>query len=96
MYFERGQTGVHRRQVGIKLTSGNGPTQIERCNLNGNQQYALEVHTTKAVNAPNNWWGTSDTQQIDQVIYDGAEDLDGVFVSYQPVLEAPAPSAGLP
>jgi hypothetical protein len=82
--------------IGIKLR-GNKLTgaKIQQCNLAGNQQWTVEDHTTHVVDATNNWWGTTDTQQIDQAIYDGSEDVNADYVNYLPVLSAANPNAGL-
>jgi hypothetical protein len=79
--------------VGIKLGGGAGVT-VQHCNLTGNQQWAIEDHASQVVDATNNWWGTTNTQLIDQAIYDGSEDVNVDFVSYSPVLSAANPTAG--
>ena len=81
-------------RVGIKLSGNGSSPTIAQCNLAGNTQFAVEDHMTHAVTAANNWWGTTNTQQIDQAIFDGTEELDADFVNYAPPLSAANPNAG--
>ena len=48
---------------------------------------------TRDVKIPHNWWGTTDTNKIDEMITDGNDDPKYGKVSYLPVLTAPVTAA---
>ncbi len=39
---------------------------------------------------PNNWWGTTDLDAIEETIHDGRDDSQYGIVSFEPILDAPA------
>jgi hypothetical protein len=72
------------------------PTIIE----NNLQNNTLNIQLTtdysghsKDVDASNNWWGTTDTQAINQTIYDFKDDFTLGVVTFVPFLTAPNPEA---
>ncbi|MCW4025548.1 MAG: hypothetical protein NWF01_11025 [Candidatus Bathyarchaeota archaeon] len=75
--------------------TGGGST-LQYNNIYNNTQYNLDLgsnNTWKGIgrstfDTPNNWWGTTDTNTIDQSIYDYYEDFDLAKVNYTPILTA--------
>ena len=62
-------------------------------NLEGNLgQYDFE-NTTAAIDARNNWWGTTNTALIQQRIFDGNDDHNFGIVLFDPMLTAPNATA---
>ncbi len=57
-------------------------------NLGGNSKYDFQNQQPTTVNAAYNWWGTTDTQAISQVIYDYYDDFSIGVVNYAPFLNA--------
>lgn len=58
-----------------------------------NNPYHIQNTTSQNVNATNNWWETSDTNLIDQHIYDFLDDFNLGTVIYAPILTKPEPDA---
>ncbi len=50
-----------------------------------------ETYPTGDINATYNWWGTTETQTIDQTIHDNKDDFNLGTVNYAPILTAPNP-----
>jgi hypothetical protein len=57
-------------------------------NIYGNSNYNIRINIPTNVNATYNWWGTTDTQAIDQSIYDYYDDFTLGKVIYTPFLTA--------
>lgn len=55
--------------------------------------YRVPLQNTQNVTATFNYWGTTDTAVIDELIYDYLDDFNPGQVFYQPVLTSPEPSA---
>ena len=69
---------------------------IDYNNIYGNTQYNIQMNAGVNVNAANNWWGTTDTQAINQTIYDHKNDSTLGTVQFVPFLldaSIAAPSA---
>ena len=62
-------------------------------NIGGNAKYDFQNQQPTTVNAPYNWWGTTDTQAISQTIYDYYDDFNVGAVTYYPFLTLPNPFA---
>ena len=62
-------------------------------NLGGNSKYDFQNQQPTTVNAVYNWWGTTDTQAISQVIYDYYDDFSIGVVNYAPFLKTSNPQA---
>ena len=57
-------------------------------NIYGNSNYNIRLNIPTDVNATYNWWGTADTQPIDQSIYDYYDDFNLGKVIHSPFLTA--------
>ena len=68
----------------------NAPTlNVRNNNLENNGKYSFYLYTGNNVDATSNWWGTNDTQTIENSIWDSTfEPYDGT-VSINPILTAP-------
>jgi parallel beta-helix repeat protein len=87
---------ITNNNVGISVSNSYMPTIIE----NNLQNNTLNIQLTtdysghsKDVDASNNWWGTTDTQAINQTIYDFKDDFTLGVVTFVPFLTAPNPEA---
>ncbi len=76
------QVGIHNPPSGI----------ISNNNIVGNTVSSIDA-TTANINAANNWWGTTDTQTINQTIYDSKVDSRLGTISFIPFLTEPSSSA---
>jgi hypothetical protein len=80
---------ITNNQVGIH----NPPSgTITNNNLVGNTLNSIDA-TTANVNAQNNWWGTTDTQTINQTIYDSKVDRTLGTITFVPFLIQPSLTA---
>jgi hypothetical protein len=49
-------------------------------------------HDSAAMKAPENYWGTTDTNKIEEMIYDKSDDITCAgYIEYQPILTSPDP-----
>jgi len=62
-------------------------------NIYGNINYNINLGIPDTINATYNWWGTTDTQAINQSIYDFKNDFNLGMVEFVPFLTAPNPAA---
>jgi hypothetical protein len=69
-----------------------GPT-IQNNNLMNNGLYNLVTSFSSDVNVSSNWWGTTDSQAIDNTIYDFKDDFTLGTIIFSPFLSAPSTSA---
>ena len=83
---------IRNNQKGIVV--GNAPTlTVRNNNLENNGNYSFYLYTGNNVDATSNWWGTNDTQIIENSIWDSTfEPYDGT-VSINPILTSPNPQA---
>jgi parallel beta-helix repeat protein len=83
---------IRNNQKGIVVS--NAPTlNVRNNNLENNGKYSFYLYTGNNVDATSNWWGTNDTQTIENSIWDSTfEPYDGT-VSINPILTAPNPEA---
>jgi parallel beta-helix repeat protein len=66
---------------------------VNNNNIENNGKYNFYLYTGKNIDASNNWWGTTDTQVIENSIYDNTfEPYDG-SVHINPILTAPNQAA---
>jgi hypothetical protein len=81
---------ITNNAVGVQLGSLS-PTIVEN-NIYGNQMNA-KLSGSRDANLINNWWGTTDTQAINQTIYDFKNDFNLGTVNFVPFLTVPNPQA---
>jgi hypothetical protein len=79
---------IRNNQRGIVVS--NMPTlTVKNNNLENNGNYSFYLYTGNNIDATNNWWGTTDIQTIESIIWDSTfEPYDGT-VSINPILTAP-------
>jgi len=58
-----------------------------------NNSYNAETFVSVQTSLPDNWWGTTNTQAINQSIYDFKDDFNLGTVNFVPFLTAPNPQA---
>jgi len=77
------------------VSKGYGTNTIHFSNIYGNTPYDISnlapYERNADVNATDNWWGTTNTAEIDQHIYDYYDDFNLRKVIYQPFLDSPVP-----
>jgi hypothetical protein len=64
-----------------------------RYNTITNNSVGIEMNIAENIDATNNWWGTTDTQAIEQSIHDFEDDFNLGKVTFVPFLTAPNPEA---
>ena len=80
--------------VGIALFSASSSTTINYNNIEDNgQSIVLEAGTTNDINAANNWWGTTNSQAINQSIHDFKNDFNLGTVNFNPFSASSNPEA---
>ena len=62
---------------------------IQNNNFQNNRDYNFYLGLAASVNATYNWWGTTDTQAINQTIYDNKNDFNLGTVTFVPFLSEP-------
>ncbi len=75
---------VYFNKVGILSQFGN--FIISNNNIFSNLEYNFKPISANEVNASNNWWGTTDTSEIDNFIFDYFDDFTLGKVNYFPFL----------
>ncbi len=76
--------------IGFQEGAGTVEPNIFNNNIYNNQQYNFELNGIGYnVSAINNWWGTTDTQAINQTIYDFKDNSNLGNVSFVPFLDSP-------
>ncbi len=83
---------IRNNQKGIVVS--NAPTlTVTNNNLENNGEYSFYLYTGNNIDATSNWWGTNNTQTIENSIWDSTfEPYDGT-VNINPILTAPNPQA---
>ena len=88
----RGNT-ISENNVGIELNNAHSVT-IEYNNIQNSTQNSIYLEETSSnIEASNNWWGTTDTQEISNSIFDFEEDFNLGKVNFVPFLTEPNPDA---
>lgn len=76
--------------VGIQIQSTPLSATITNNNILGSTQYSAAILCNTNVDLSNNWWGTTDTQAINQTIRDFKNDFNLGLVSFIPILNQPS------
>ena len=79
-------------KIGIQITDS-ASTTIRDCDIYNNTQNNIFLTDSSNVNARYNWWGTTDTQAINQTIHDFKNDFNLGVVNFTPILNSPSSSA---
>ncbi len=95
------QNTIAENRIGIHVKLYNlyagGELFINSNNIYSNMDYNFQVATASGIydeyNATYNWWGTTNTTIIDQLIYDFYDDFNLGKVNYAPILPEPNPEA---
>lgn len=74
---------------GTSATSGDGPVTISNCNFDYQTNFMLYNNSVYDVTATNNWWGTTDTDEIEEFIFDMYDDVNMGIVDYSDYLLLP-------
>ena len=72
--------------------SGSGPRTVFNNNFINSSRYAI-YNGDSSLLASNNYWGTTNTTLIDQMIYDMNDNVLYGLVTYTPILTAPVTTA---
>ena len=90
------QNTITKNAVGVSLEGSPAPTIVNN-NIEENSNYNIRMKAGAQVDisAANNWWGKTDTAEIDQKIYDSNDDFELGEVNYTPFLTE-ANSAAMP
>jgi len=81
--------------VGILIGPGGNPPQTLKNNNVYDNDVNISNHTALDVDARQNWWGTIDTEVIEEKIWDSNDDMGIGKVSYQPIAISRIADAGL-
>jgi parallel beta-helix repeat protein len=84
---------IANNSVGISTSSFLATIIHNNIQDNSNYNIYLESYATSDVNATYNWWGTNDTQAINQTIHDKKNDFNLGIVNFTPFLTALNPEA---
>jgi hypothetical protein len=84
---------ISNNDIGIVLNSASSGTKINYNNIQSNGLSIVLAQGTNNVDAANNWWGTTNTQVINQTIHDFKNDFNLGNVNFTPFLIASNPNA---
>jgi hypothetical protein len=87
------QNTIAKNTVGIEYYLEQLIATIKNNNIQDNTQYNFKLDISEDVSFPNNWWGTTSTDQISQKIYDQDFDFNIGKVNYNPILTSPVAAA---
>jgi hypothetical protein len=85
---------INKSAIGLSIDAKSSPTIIYN-NIQENTNYNIYSTSQSDLNVTYNWWGTTNTQEIDQKIYDSKYDFHLGTISFNPFLTAPNPEATL-
>jgi len=69
---------------GYGVSVKNSKVTLKKNNIYDNLKFAVNIEGREEVQAPDNWWGTTDEKEISSLIYDGYDE-DGLFkVNFKP------------
>jgi hypothetical protein len=87
------QNTIAKNGVGIQYSPEQLAVTVQNNNLQDNNNYNFKITGTDNISIPNNYWGTTSTDEIKQKIYDYNYDFNLGKVSYTPFLNQPATGA---
>jgi parallel beta-helix repeat protein len=77
---------IYNSSIGIYITTS---ASIKNNNFQNNAKYSVYLKTANDITASNNWWGTTDSQAINQKVYDHQDFSDYGRVTVTPFLTTP-------
>ncbi|NLF87764.1 hypothetical protein GX563_02960 [Candidatus Bathyarchaeota archaeon] len=87
------QNTIAKNGVGLQYSPEQLAVTIQNNNLQDNSNYNFKITGTGDVSIPNNYWGSTSTDEIKQKIYDYNYDFNLGKVNYTPILNQPAAGA---
>ncbi|MCW4023014.1 MAG: right-handed parallel beta-helix repeat-containing protein [Candidatus Bathyarchaeota archaeon] len=84
---------ITKSSIGITCYSSFGTIIYNNIFNNTNYNIYTESNVANEVNAPYNWWGTTDTQAINATIYDYKYDFNIAKLNFTPILTEENPKA---
>lgn len=70
------------------ISSGVSPSSIRYSNFDNIKRYCLQNNASANIDASYNWWGTTDSSKIENVIYDANDDAKNGKVNFSGSLNA--------
>jgi hypothetical protein len=86
------QNTIAQNNIGIDCQPYN-LNNIAYNNIQDSSQYSFKLRSASSIQVPNNWWGTTDTNAIEQSIFDRKNDFNMGTVTFTPILTSPSPDA---
>ncbi len=80
---------ITQNTVGIQRDPSTALLTITNNNIENNTQYNFRLKAQSDVTVADNWWGTTDTEAINQTIFDSKNDFTVGTVTFTPFLTAP-------
>lgn len=80
---------IAQNAIGIEYYYSEASATFTYNNVEDNSDFNFKITSADDVNVPNNWWGTTDTEQINQKIYDQDWDFNLGEVDFNPILTSP-------
>lgn len=87
------QNTIAKNGVGLQYSPEELAVTIQNNNLQDNSNCNLKITGSDDISIPNNYWGTTSTDEIKQKIYDYNFDFNLGKVSYTPILNQPVAGA---
>ncbi len=83
---------ITNNKGGILLLNYPGSTIIAENSIINCEQYSLSLSQWIAtdISVPNNWWGTTNIQEIEKTIWDSDHNFDVGTVTFEPILTQPS------
>lgn len=83
---------IAQNSIGIQYVPY-APSSITNNNIQDNSQFNFKLQSPNDLSIPDNWWGTTDPQAINQTIFDFKKDFNLGTVNFVPFLTEPNPEA---
>ena len=80
---------IAQNAIGIEYYYSEASATFTYNNIEDNSDFNFKITSADDVNVPNNWWGTTDTEQINDKIYDQDWDFNLGEVNFNPILTSP-------
>jgi parallel beta-helix repeat protein len=80
---------IQNNSKGITIGKYNFPIFVKNNNIEQSKEYQLYHNGLNDYNITNNWWGTTNTDSINQSIFDYYDDFNYGKITYTPFLTSP-------